>query len=201
MLNYNLSWLSASCPASCTPSPKPNRVFLVGENTSDMENLQKMSRVHMWKEFRSWGGKLLPFTLDPLQEMLLNISGMYCRCERGFTVSHWLWLLSLYELNLFIRLCQNSSFDQLLAQAAEVESLSSQVLQWKEVRSSLLSDSSAWWAPTPHLHHHPPPPHSVCCTRVSASVLPCLSSHPGCSWIRSLHTTQSPAADIWILEQ
>ncbi|XP_042276346.1 HAUS augmin-like complex subunit 2 isoform X2 [Thunnus maccoyii] len=37
----------------------------------------------------------------------------------------------------------NSSFDQLLAQAAEVESLSSQVLQWKEVRSSLLSDSSA----------------------------------------------------------
>ncbi|KAF7641298.1 hypothetical protein LDENG_00285930 [Lucifuga dentata] len=36
----------------------------------------------------------------------------------------------------------NTSFAQLLAQVAEVESLSNQVLQWKEVRSSLLSDSS-----------------------------------------------------------
>ncbi|CAK6980492.1 HAUS augmin-like complex subunit 2 [Scomber scombrus] len=37
----------------------------------------------------------------------------------------------------------NSSLSQLISQVAEVETLSNQVLQWKEVRSSLLSDSSA----------------------------------------------------------
>lgn len=37
---------------------------------------------------------------------------------------------------------QNHSVAQLLAQVAEVETLSYQVLQWKDVGSSLLSDSS-----------------------------------------------------------
>uniref|UniRef100_UPI003AB0A9D2 HAUS augmin-like complex subunit 2 n=1 Tax=Centroberyx gerrardi TaxID=166262 RepID=UPI003AB0A9D2 len=37
----------------------------------------------------------------------------------------------------------NASLAQLLAQVVEVENLSYQVLQWKEVRSSLLTDSSA----------------------------------------------------------
>ncbi|KAM7375660.1 hypothetical protein PAMP_005449 [Pampus punctatissimus] len=37
----------------------------------------------------------------------------------------------------------DSCLAQLLAQVVEVESLSNQVLQWKEVRSSLLSDNSA----------------------------------------------------------
>ncbi|XP_044023031.1 HAUS augmin-like complex subunit 2 isoform X2 [Siniperca chuatsi] len=42
------------------------------------------------------------------------------------------------------RLAQlNTSLAQLLAQVAQVETLSNQVLQWKEVRSSRLSDSSA----------------------------------------------------------
>lgn len=42
------------------------------------------------------------------------------------------------------RLAQlDSSLVQLLAQVVRVESLTNQVLQWKEVRSSMLSDSSA----------------------------------------------------------
>lgn len=42
------------------------------------------------------------------------------------------------------RLAQlDSSLVQILAQVARVENLTNQVLQWKEVRSSVLSDSSA----------------------------------------------------------
>lgn len=48
--------------------------------------------------------------------------------------------MELAAFSLF--LCQNNSVAQLLAQVSEVETLSNQVLLWKEVGSSLLTDSA-----------------------------------------------------------
>lgn len=66
------------------------------------------------------------------------------RCSVSLSIKLWI------EFDPhFLSLYQNTSLAQLLSHVADVEGLSNQVLQWKDVRSScMLSDRSVWWPST-----------------------------------------------------